>query len=66
MGKNSQTPNRKKGGGWKKLPDINKNKHGGMHKNQFKHQIKRKWGGCFNVVTMCIKLKQMSIELKKK
>jgi hypothetical protein len=27
-------------------------KHGGMHKNQYKHQIKPKWAACLNVVTM--------------
>ncbi len=37
-----------------------------MHKNHYGHQIKPKWVECFSVVSMCIKLKQMSIELKKK
>jgi hypothetical protein len=50
----------------KKLPNINFKKHGGMHKNQYKHQVKPEWGECLNVVTMCIKLKQMFTKLKKK
>jgi hypothetical protein len=46
------------------LTSIKEN--GGMHKNQYKHQIKPKWGECPNDVTMCIKLKQMAIKWKKK
>jgi hypothetical protein len=31
---------------------TSKKKHEGMHKNQYKHQIKPKWVECFNVATM--------------